>query len=316
VSVVVPTFHREVLLEKCLSALCGQTLDPRSFEIIVVDDAGSYRTSHLVQELSKECKVPMRYIAVGPTHGPAAARNKGWRTARGEIIGFTDDDCIPDPDWLRCGMDAMNGFAAAAGRVLVPISSIPTDYEKDCAGLGCSEFVTADCFCRRDVLETVGGFDERFTDAWREDSDLHFTLLERGYRIVRAVQAVVVHPVRPAAWGVSVKQQRKTTFNALLYKKHPALYRKRIRSKPRSYYASVATLFAALVACIAGAFWPTAFFGTAWLCLTCRFCAGRLRHTSHSAAHLAEMVATSAIIPPLSLYWHFRGLIQHRVLFL
>ena len=48
-----------------------------------------------------------------------------------------------------------------------------------------AEFVTANCFCRREVLEAVGGFDERFTAAWREDSDLHFRLLDTGGTIVR-----------------------------------------------------------------------------------------------------------------------------------
>ena len=67
----------------------------------------------------------------------------------------------------------------------------------------------------------IGGFDERFPEAWREDSDLQFTLLEQGYTIKPAPQAVVTHPVRPAPWGVGLKMQRKSQFEALLYKKHP-----------------------------------------------------------------------------------------------
>ena len=83
----------------------------------------------------------------------------------------------------------------------------------------------------------AGGFDERFSAAWREDSDLHFRLLHQGGRIVWAPAALVVHPW-PARWGVSLKQQRKSQFNALLYKKHPRLYRQRIRPwPPWEYYA-------------------------------------------------------------------------------
>ena len=74
--------------------------------------------------------------------------------------------------------------------------------------------------------------DERFSAAWREDSDLHFTLLLHGGQIDRVPSALVVHPVRPARWGVSLNQQRKSLFNALLYKKHPRLYRQRIRPWP------------------------------------------------------------------------------------
>jgi hypothetical protein len=69
----------------------------------------------------------------------------------------------------------------------------------------------------------VGGFDERFTAPWREDSDLVVTQLECNARLVRVPEAAVVHAVRPARWGVSVRQQSKSMFSALLYKKHPVL---------------------------------------------------------------------------------------------
>ena len=82
----------------------------------------------------------------------------------------------------------------------------------------------------------MGGFDERFTAAWREDSDLFFTLLEHEKLYIHAPQAQVLHPVRPASWGVSMRQQRKSMFNALLYKKHPTLYRERIQAAPPWHY--------------------------------------------------------------------------------
>src|SRR5262249_29297263 len=136
------------------------------------------------------------------------------------------------------------GAAAAAGRIRMPLPVRPTDHERNEADLEQAEFVTANCFVRREVLEVIGGFDERFASAWREDSDLHFTLLERGYTIAAAPDAIVVHPVRPAGWGVSLSQQKKTQYNALLYKKHPQLYRQRIQASPPLHYyaASVAIL--------------------------------------------------------------------------
>ncbi len=87
-----------------------------------------------------------------------------------------------------------------------------TDYELNARNLVRSEFVTANCFYRKQALEAVGGFDERFRMAWREDSDLFFSLLERSNgsgpsAFVQAPDAVVVHPVRPAGWGVSISQQ-------------------------------------------------------------------------------------------------------------
>ena len=55
-------------------------------------------------------------------------------------------------------------------------------------------------------------------------------------RLVRVPEATVVHAVRPAQWGVRVRQQRKNLFNALLYKKHPVLYRRKIQAAPPITY--------------------------------------------------------------------------------
>ena len=259
----------------------------------------------------------IRYLAVEGRHGPAAARNLGWRGTSAGVIAFTDDDCRPDPGWLAAGLAAMEGGAVAAtGRVVVPLPESPTDYERDAAGLEGAEFVTANLFCRRDALEAVGGFDERFAVAWREDSDLHFALLKLGGRIAGAPDAVVVHPVRPAPWGVSLLQQRKGLFDALLYKKHPDLYRRRIMAGPPwPYYAIVAATLAAGLA----AWWgwrPVALAAAGlWAGLTARFCLLRLRRTSRAPAHVAEMVATSAVIPYLSVFWRLYGAWKFRVLF-
>jgi glycosyltransferase involved in cell wall biosynthesis len=218
VSVVVPTFRRAALLDRCLAALAVREFEREDYEILVADDAAGPETKAQVEAWAARRDRTIRYLPVTARHGPAAARNLGWRQARGEIIAFTDD-CIPDPAWLRHGTAAFGPeVAAVTGRVVVPIPQPPRDYEKDAAGLEVGEFVTANCLVRRSALEQAGGFDERFSAAWREDSDLHFTLLSRGRRIVRQPAARVVHPVQPAPWGVSLRQQRKSLFNALLFK--------------------------------------------------------------------------------------------------
>src|SRR5690606_4109720 len=128
-------------------------------------------------------------------------------------IAFTDDDTVPEPDWLREGLAAFRpATAAVTGRIVMPIPDPPTDYERNESGLTRAEFVTANCFVARWALEEVGGFDERFRMAWREDSDLQFALLSRGMSIVQAPRAVVVHPVRPAPFGIGVSQHRKIVF--------------------------------------------------------------------------------------------------------
>lgn len=285
VSVVVPTCGRPELLARCLGALEKQSLPRENYEVIVVDDS-KLRS------------------------GPAAARNRGWVQARAGIVAFTDDDTEPGRDWLKCGLEAMKAHVdAASGRIVMPIPDLPTDYERDAQGLERSEFVTANCFVRKRVLQRLRGFDESFRMAWREDSDLHFRLLQCGARLVHAPRALVVHPVRPAPWGVSLKQQRKVMFDALLFKKHRRLYRERIRAGMRwDYYAITIALLVGLTGNLPAML--------VWLVLTARFALQRLRGVSKRPAHVLEMLLTSAAIPPVAVFWRFAGALRYRVTFL
>jgi GT2 family glycosyltransferase len=318
VSVVVPTCGRADLLNRCLDALTAQQFEPTSYEIIIVDDGPSGRTQDVVAEWTARMshkRLDVFYIANRGPHGPAAARNRGWRAARAPIIAFTDDDTVPTADWLKNGLAEFSvDVDAVWGRIEMPVSGTPTDYERDAKHLETAEFVTANCFCTRRMFEAVGGFDERFRFAWREDSDFHFMLLDRGARIAHAPQAVVVHPVRPAPWGVSISQQKKILFDALLYKKHPRRYREKIRATPRwDYYFIVASLIVWLGALASGAFGTAAIAGGIWLVLTGRFCWSRLRHTTRTRSHVSEMVLTSILIPPLAVFWRMVGAFRFRV---
>src|SRR5690349_11608224 len=249
ISVVIPTYRRFDLLRRCLLAVCAQDFDAQRFEVIVADDDPCPRRAALLRSWISQAFVALpgrprvRYLAATRNQGPAGARNRGWREASGEVIAFTDDDTIPDRGWLAHGWRAIaQGSDAVAGAIHMPLRAAPTDYERDASGLSRAEFATANCFVRRSALETVGGFDERFTAAWREDSDLQFSLLDAGFKVGFASDAIVVHPIRPAKWGVSVSQQRKIAFDALLFKKHARRYRERIRpAPPWRYYAIVAS---------------------------------------------------------------------------
>jgi glycosyltransferase involved in cell wall biosynthesis len=318
VSVVVPTYKRPALLERCLTALLNQQFNPL-FEVVIADDAASADTERQVDAWRRAFShkgIVLRYIAVSERHGPAAARNQGWRAAKSEIIAFTDDDCVPQPGWLAAGVNAFSeGIYAVRGKILMPLPPSPTDYEKNAAGLAEAAFVTANCFCLKKALRAVGGFDENFTAAWREDSDLLFNFLERGGRIAQAPAAQVTHPIRPERWGISLKQQKKARFEALLYKKHPALYREGIAGTPWNYYAIVGALFLAIAGALIGRpLLAQTAFGI-WFFLTFLFFARRMAGTSWALSHVAEMAVTSALIPPLSIYWRLRGAIQYRVWF-
>ena len=320
VSVVVPTCGRPDLLDRCLEALARQTLPGSRYEVIVVDDEPNDNILHLVagwRARSLDRGLRLVYVANNGQHGPAAARNRGWRIAQAPIVAFTDDDTVPSPTWLASALDAFGDHVdALCGKIEMPLPAIPTDYQRDASHLQAAEFVTANCFCRRNVLEQLDGFDERFTRPWREDSDLHFRLLKIDAHIGHAPQALVIHPVRPAPWGVSLLQTKKMVFDALLYKKHPELYRQKIRATPRwDYYLIVGVLLTALIGSLAGLELVSALAGTAWLVLTMRLCARRLSGNVKTASQVAEMVVTSALIPPLAVFWRLAGAIRYRVRF-
>jgi glycosyltransferase involved in cell wall biosynthesis len=302
ISVVVPTYRRPELLERCVAALVAQDYPREAFEVIVADDGAEDRVRRMTHHwaLLTQGAPMIRYVGVTATQGPAGARNRGWEQARGEVVAFTDDDTVPHADWLTEGWEAMRtGASAASGHTHVPLGvGRPTDREKDMARMSEAEFITANCFVRRETLAAIGGFDERFTSAWREDSDLQFTLLERCGTIVPAKRAVVEHPVRPDGWMGNVRAHRKIAFDALLFRKHPRLYREHIRrSPPWNYYAIVAALFA-------------------WIVLTAQFTLMRLKGTSHAPRHVAEMIATSILIPPVAVFWRLMGALRFRVLFM
>jgi len=256
---------------------------------------------------------------MGTKKGPAAARNYGWLNARSKIIAFTDDDCLPDQYWLKEIMGNMNPDKeeAMTGNVIVPRSNRPTDYEKNIAGLESADFITANCACTRVALLKIGGFDEQFRMAWREDSDLEFKLIRENVPVKHLETAIVVHPVRKAKWGVSIREQKKTLYNALLYKKYPELYRSKIQSMPPLLYYAI---IAAFMVMLAGLILHNRLIGISgfyiWIFLTFNFIVKRLYTTRLSVPHIAEMIVTSFIIPFLSIYWQWYGAFKYKVFFL
>jgi glycosyltransferase involved in cell wall biosynthesis len=318
-SVVIPTYRRPELLARCLVAVLTQSIERDAYEIIVVDDGHDDATRAQVEAMQPPGGAPaLRYLRPVQGRGPAVARNAGWRAARGMLVAFTDDDTIPDRRWLEEGERAIGRCIAICGRVVVPpVHEPPTDHELMTRGLESAEFVTANAFVRRAALVRVGGFDERFLRAWREDADLQFRLMQQAGPVGRCDDARVLHPARHERWGVCLRQQRNTYFDALLYKKHPRLYRERIRrAPPWDYYLIVGATFAAAMLAVLGA--PLAAAGSAATALTLvlRLAWQRLRPTRRDAAHVLEMLATSALIPYLSVYWRTRGALHFRVLFL
>jgi len=316
ISVVIPTYKRPALLKNCLRNLVNQTLDKTTYEIIVISDGADEETKQAVAEYQLQETTVIRFLSLPSKKGPAAARNMGWRNALGVLIAFTDDDCLPAITWLESICNHYNDETEIAytGAVVVPVSDNPTDFELNTKGLETGSFVTANCVVTKATLQQVGGFDEAFSAAWREDSDLEFKLLNRKVPIIKLPDAIVVHPVRKAPWGVSMQDQKKTMFNALLYKKYPALFRQRIKSHPtRRYYLIILFFLLFIGAAIIKFKWVAGIALLCWIILTAAFAIKRIAATRKTISHIAEMVVTSFAIPFLSVYWTLYGAVKYRV---
>jgi GT2 family glycosyltransferase len=319
ISVVIPTYCRPLLLMECLKSLAKQKFERDDFEVIVISDEPDHLTKQLVVSWKHTGLLDIVYVPLATKRGPAAARNMGWKLAAGTLVAFTDDDTLPDPLWLQTIWDAyqQEELIAYSGRVIVPVPEKPTDYEWNIAQLERARFITANCVCSWKALELIQVFDERFELAWREDSDLEFRLLQEQIPIRHLHDAIVVHPVREASWGVSLREQRKSMFNALLYKKFPHLYRNYIKQHPIwSYYAMILCCLVLLAALLSNAAALALTALAIWVLLLAGFIWKRLLHTSHAWPHVMEVIITSVLIPFLSVYWNLYGAVRYRVLYL
>jgi histidinol-phosphate phosphatase family protein len=278
--VVVPTLGRPSL--RALLVRLEELPGPRPQRIIVVRDDATRR-------------------------GPAAARNRGWRQSRADWVVFLDDDVLPGHDWLErlaSDLDVPANFAGSAGRIYVPLPADrpPTDWERNVKGLETASYATADMGYRREVLARVGGFDERFERAFREDADLALRVLDAGYTLVRG-RRTVEHPPGRAGFWTSVLLQAGNADDVLMRALHGRGWQERARaSRGRRpiHLAITAAGALALGAGLTGRRRLALGAAAGWLAGTAELAWRRIG----SGRELGRMVATSIVIPAAaSFYW-------------
>lgn len=194
-SVVVPTYNRAEGLRRLLRSL-GTLERTRPAEVIVVDDASTDHTPDVARSFG------VRYVRAPENGGPARARNMGVELARGDVVAFTDSDCITHRHWLHrlVGKLASGPCGGVGGRVLPLAKDVFSLYYTFHRILdppaSCKYLVSANCAYRRaDVLQ-VGGFDEEIRNPGGEDVALSFKLhgITRPFAVER--RAVVWHDYR------------------------------------------------------------------------------------------------------------------------
>jgi histidinol-phosphate phosphatase family protein len=247
-----------------------------------------------------------------PGAGPAAARNAGWRAATAPWVAFLDDDVVPSPSWAADLAGDLAGLppevAGSQGvlRVPLPAGRRPTDWERHVRGLEGARWITADLAYRRSVLDELGGFDERFPRAYREDADLGLRVVRAGYRIV-AGRRTATHPVRPADWLVSVRLQAGNADDALMRVLHGPGWRAAAgvpRGRRARHLAVTAAGLLALGALAAGRRRLALAAATGWAAGTAELASARVAPGPRTSAEVATMLATSALIPPAA-SWHW-----------
>ncbi|HEX7148487.1 MAG TPA: HAD-IIIA family hydrolase [Actinomycetota bacterium] len=320
--VVIPTVGRDSLrwLLEALAAADG----PRPGQLLVVDDR---RDRSRARPLGEVAGVT---VLAGRGAGPAAARNLGWRRAAAEWVAFLDDDVVPGPTWLADLARDLAGLgaevAASQGRVRVPLppGRRPTDWERNVRGLETARWATADMVYRRSVLEEVGGFDERFPRAYREDADLGLRVVRAGHRIV-AGRRVVAHPVRAAGGLVSLRVQAGNADDVLMGALHGRGWRTAagVPRGRRGRHLVVTGL--GLVGAGASLFarrggpptprrarWVAGLAGAGWLAGTVELALARILPGPRTAGEVVRMSVTSVLMPPVATWYWLAGWVRLR----
>jgi histidinol-phosphate phosphatase family protein len=308
--VVIPTLGRPSL-GALLTALAGSARAIPG-RVIVVHDADGELGLTPSDELALD-------LLRGPGRGPAAARNVGWRAASAEWIAFLDDDVVPAPDWAeRLAEDLVDlgrEVAGTQGRIVVPLPAgrRPTDWERDVAGLERARWATADMAYRRSVLAEVGGFDERFRRAYREDAELALRVQAGGYRLVRGRRSVT-HPVpRPERWA-SLRRQAGNADDALMAALHGDW--QRAPGEPRGRrprHLAVSALGALVVAALlARRERPARAAAAGWALGTAELAWARIAPGPRTREEIATMLATSVVLPAVATFHWLVGVARAR----
>jgi len=201
-SVVIPTYNRLPILQKCLQALEDQELAApiTGYEVVLVDDGSTDDTVSWLHEHG--ANLPHLRLIQQEHGGPAEGRNRGVAQARGDVIVFIDSDLVVTPSFLRCHAQALARRWHQRGHrrcftygAVVNTARLdePTREPHKLQDVSFAYFATGNVAIDRQVLEQAGLFDTRFRLYGWEDLELGERLRQLGVELVRCPEAVGYH---------------------------------------------------------------------------------------------------------------------------
>lgn len=218
-SVIIPTYHRNDLLALCLNCLKQgvQTLDGTQYEVIVSDD-GRDTTA---QQMLADSYPWVRWIQ-GPQKGPAANRNRGAQEALGQWLVFTDDDCLPAPNWLSSFYNAifnypeeliLEGKTISKKGIHSPLYHAPIN--ENGGFLWSCNFAI-----QKYLFFSIKMFNENFPYPHLEDVEFRDRILEQKLRFKFINDAIVDHPPRRIPFGFTLSKQHESGIFYSRYSKN------------------------------------------------------------------------------------------------
>ncbi|AAM31798.1 glycosyltransferase [Methanosarcina mazei Go1] len=225
VSIVIPTKNRASSLKETLESLFVQTYPSNKYEIIVCDDNSSDNTEEIVKDLINNTHNNLRYIKVkSKIEGPAKVRNAGIIGSSGEIIGFTDDDCIVSKNWIETAVECFKKHKEACGvyGTVITVGNCKNKMFRISRRVDVSSdngsYVTPNVFYKKQTLLDVGLFD---TDMrYMQDIELGWRVRKKG-PIIFEPSLLVNHKILCASIRTYFRRLKRTEYWVLMYSKHP-----------------------------------------------------------------------------------------------
>jgi glycosyltransferase involved in cell wall biosynthesis len=226
VSIVMPAYNAERTISDCLKSLAEQDFKG-DYEVVVVDDGSTDSTPDISSRFEN-----VRLIRQ-ENAGPAAARNRGAKEAKGDIILFTDSDCVPEKDWVSQMMRSFEedpDISGVKGRYMTRQKElvarfVQLEYEDKYDYMKRHKYIdfidTYSAGFKKGVFLQMQGYDSEFPVACAEDVELSYRMSRQGHKMVFNPSAVVYHIHPNGLWDYLKKKYKFAYWRMLAVKKNP-----------------------------------------------------------------------------------------------